>query len=131
MAIEDLTTELIERWSAQLTAGGRMCNRTKLKILTVLHGVTKRAVRVWKLPGNPVAGVEKPLQRHRGHRRHTSGRAELPVAALLPATRPSCCDGTPLRLADTRRGRRRQERPSSASTGRCMSRSRYRWHPSP
>jgi integrase len=65
IAIEDLTTDLIERWSAQLTAGERMCNRTKLKILTILHGVMKRAVRVWKLPGNPVAGVEKPLQCHR------------------------------------------------------------------
>jgi integrase len=65
IAVEDLTTELIERWSAQLTAGARMCNRTKLKILTVLHGVMKRALRVYKLPRNPVAGVEKPLQRHR------------------------------------------------------------------
>ncbi|MDP9346197.1 MAG: hypothetical protein M3P44_10810 [Actinomycetota bacterium] len=41
-----------------------MNNRTKLKILTVLHGVMGRARRVWKLPRNPVADVEKPVQRH-------------------------------------------------------------------
>jgi len=63
--LEDLSTERIERWAEGLTLGGRMNNRTKLKILTVLHGVMQRAKRVWKLPVNPVAGVEKPTQRHR------------------------------------------------------------------
>jgi integrase len=42
-----------------------MTNRTRLKILTVLHGVMRRAQRVWKLPRNPVAGIEKPTQRVR------------------------------------------------------------------
>jgi len=50
MRLEDITTEGVERWAAGLTVGGRMNNRTKLKILTVLHGVMKRAKRVWKLP---------------------------------------------------------------------------------
>jgi integrase len=63
--LEDITTEGVERWAAGLTVGGRMNNRTKLKILTVLHGVMKRARRVWKLPRNPVTDVEKPVQTHR------------------------------------------------------------------
>jgi integrase len=63
--LEDITTEGVERWAAGLTAGGRMNNRTKLKILTVLHGVMKRAKRVWKLPRNPITDVEKPVQTHR------------------------------------------------------------------
>jgi hypothetical protein len=37
--LEDITTEGVERWAARLTAGGRMNNGTKLKVLTVLHGV--------------------------------------------------------------------------------------------
>ena len=41
-------------------AGGTMSNRTRLKILTILHGVMERARRVWKLPRNPVTDVEKP-----------------------------------------------------------------------
>jgi len=49
MRLEDITTEGVERWAAGLTVGGRINNRTKLKILTVLHGVMKRAKRVWKL----------------------------------------------------------------------------------
>jgi integrase len=60
--LEDITTEQVERWSAQLAARGTTNNRTRLKILTVLHGVMKRAKRVWKLPRNPVSDVEKPTQ---------------------------------------------------------------------
>jgi integrase len=61
--LEDITSEGVERWSASLAASGRMNNRTRLKILTVLHGVMQRAKRVWKLPRNPIADVEKPVQR--------------------------------------------------------------------
>lgn len=61
--LEDITTDQVEVWSAKLAARGTMNNRTRLKILTVLHGVMKRAVRVWKLPRNPVSDVEKPVQR--------------------------------------------------------------------
>jgi integrase len=61
--LEDITSEQVERWSAGLAAGGTMNNRTRLKILTVLHGVMQRAKRVWKLPHNPIADVEKPVQR--------------------------------------------------------------------
>jgi len=63
--LEDIATEGVERWAARLTAGGRMNNRTKLRVLTVLHGVTKRARRVWKLSHNHVTDVEKPVQTHR------------------------------------------------------------------
>lgn len=61
--LEDITTDQVEAWSAKLAASGTMNNRTRLKILTVLHGAMKRAVRVWKLPRNPVSDVEKPVQR--------------------------------------------------------------------
>jgi hypothetical protein len=61
--LEDITAEQVEAWSAKLAASGQMNNRTRLKILTVLHGVMKRAVRVWKLPRNPISDVEKPIQR--------------------------------------------------------------------
>ena len=63
MRLEDLTTEAVERWSASLAAGGSMSNRTRLKILTILHGVMERARRVWKLPRNPVSNVERPVLR--------------------------------------------------------------------
>jgi hypothetical protein len=48
--LEDITTEGVERWAVTLT---------------VLHGVMKRAKRVWKLPRNPISDVEKPVQTHR------------------------------------------------------------------
>jgi integrase len=64
MPLEAITTDGVERWAVGLTADGQMNNRTKLKILTVLHGVMKRAKRVWKLPRNPITDVEKPVQTH-------------------------------------------------------------------
>ena len=60
--LEDITTDQVEHWSASLAASGRMNNRTRLKILTVLHGVMGRAKRVWKLPRNPISDVEKRIQ---------------------------------------------------------------------
>ena len=101
--LEDITTEQVERWSAELAASGRMNNRTRLKILTVLHGVMKRAKRVWKLPQNPVSDVEKPVQHRRTEievfsveevmalvtgRRERAGRRDLPHRRLhRPAPR--------------------------------------------
>ena len=59
--IEDVTTEAIELWLANLGAGGRpLSNRQRAKTLTVLHGLMERARRMWKLPRNPVKDVEKP-----------------------------------------------------------------------
>jgi hypothetical protein len=40
-----------------------MSNRTKIKLLTELNGVFVRARRVYKLPYNPMAEVERPRQR--------------------------------------------------------------------
>jgi len=60
--LEDITTDQVEAWSVRLAGTGRVNNRTRLKILTVLHGVMGRAKRVWKLPRNPISDVEKPVQ---------------------------------------------------------------------
>jgi integrase len=61
--LEDLTADEVEAWSAQLAARG-LASSTRLRILTCLFGVMKRAKRVWKLPRNPIADVEKPVQSH-------------------------------------------------------------------
>jgi integrase len=61
--LEDITPDEVEAWSAQLAARG-LANSTRLRILTCLFGVMKRAKRIWKLPRNPIADVEKPIQSH-------------------------------------------------------------------
>ena len=53
--IEDVTTESIERWKADFTREHRSSNRTLQKYLVTLHGIFKRATRVYGLPRNPVA----------------------------------------------------------------------------
>jgi integrase len=58
--IEDITTEAIERWKAEFTRARRPSNRTLQKYLVTLHGIFKRAARVYGLPTNPVAQVERP-----------------------------------------------------------------------
>ena len=56
LRLEDVTAERIEAWKATLTVG----NRTKIKMLTILNGVLKRARRVHELRYNPMADIEKP-----------------------------------------------------------------------
>jgi integrase len=57
--IEDVTSEMLERWKASLT----LSNRSVAKYLVILHGIFKRAMKVWGLPRNPVATVERPRYR--------------------------------------------------------------------
>ena len=59
LRLEEVTPELLERWKRTLTVS----NRTVAKYLVVLHGIFKRAMRVWGLPRNPVAEVERPRYR--------------------------------------------------------------------
>jgi integrase len=57
--IEDVTPEMLERWKATL----KLSNRSVAKYLVILHGIFKRAMKVWDLPRNPVATVERPRYR--------------------------------------------------------------------
>jgi integrase len=54
--LESITPTTVESWLASL--GGAASSRTKALVL--LHGIFQRAKKVWKLPANPVAEVEKP-----------------------------------------------------------------------
>jgi integrase len=58
--IERIAAEHIERWRAGLTCS----NRTTQKYLIVLNGIFKRAMKVYKLPANPMSLVERPRVRH-------------------------------------------------------------------
>jgi integrase len=86
--VEDITTADVERWYSGLTGvggGGRrrvrsdpeggmtsgqnpgqLTNSTKDRIVTLLHGVFTRACKVYKLPLNPVAGIERPTAKLSG-----------------------------------------------------------------
>ncbi len=60
MSIERIGAEDIERWRAGLSCS----NRTSQKYLIVLNGIFKRAMKVYGLPSNPMALVERPRVRH-------------------------------------------------------------------
>ncbi len=66
MRLEDITAPMIERWLSglrhQRSNKVRLSNRSRNKILVVLHGVFQRACRVWGLPLNPAAQVERHPQ---------------------------------------------------------------------
>jgi integrase len=55
LALERITQRDVERWRAGLSVGPQ----TKNKLLVELHGIFKRAERVYGLRTNPVAGMEK------------------------------------------------------------------------
>jgi len=56
LPIESITTPMIERWLG--SAGGSSSSRRKSLVL--LHGIFRRAKKVWRLQTNPVTEVEKP-----------------------------------------------------------------------
>jgi integrase len=62
MPVEGVTTPVIERWLAGL--GGAASSKTKALVL--LHGILKRARKVWGLAANAAADVEKPSLRRSG-----------------------------------------------------------------
>ena len=59
--LEDVSAEAVERWARELGRGDRpLSNRSKQKVIVIFHGLMERARRVWKLPSNPVADVDRP-----------------------------------------------------------------------
>jgi integrase len=59
--LEDVTAERLDRWKAE--ASQSLSNRSVAKYLVILHGIFRRAMKVWGLPRNPVADVERPRYR--------------------------------------------------------------------
>lgn len=62
LALEQVTPEVIERWLSSL--GGAASSRAKALVL--LHGILKRARKVWGLEVNAAAEVEKPTVKRSG-----------------------------------------------------------------
>jgi integrase len=62
MALESITTEVVERWLA--SSGGAASSRSKFLVL--LHGILRRARKVWGLSVNAAAEVEKPTLKRSG-----------------------------------------------------------------
>jgi integrase len=62
-ALEDVTTRDVEAWRTSLRA--TLSTRSKNQLTTELHGIFKRAKRVWGLPSNPVEDVELLRERPR------------------------------------------------------------------
>jgi integrase len=61
MQLEDITETEIERWRAGITSqrkGKEISNKTKNEQLVLMHAIMRRAVKVWRLPRNPVANVD-------------------------------------------------------------------------
>jgi integrase len=69
--LEDLTSDRVEHWAAhEIDPDRGLANRTREKAITVFHGVMERARKLYKLPENVVADVEKP---------RTASRTEINV----------------------------------------------------
>ena len=60
--IDAITPDTIDAYKEKLITEGRLSNRVIVRHLTVLHGVFKRAGRVWGLERNPASAdlVERP-----------------------------------------------------------------------
>jgi integrase len=60
--LEAITPDMIDAYKEDMIAAGRLSNRVIVRHLTVLHGIFKRAKRVWSLERNPASAdlVERP-----------------------------------------------------------------------
>jgi integrase len=56
LPVESVTPAMIERWIASVDR----TPATRTKLLAMVHGIYKRAIKVWGLPMNPAREVEKP-----------------------------------------------------------------------
>ncbi len=62
MALEDVTVQEIERWRAGMSSARQqreLSNKTKNNLLVLMHGIFRRAVKVFGLAANPVARVDR------------------------------------------------------------------------
>ena len=67
--LETITSAEVEAWRASLVdgrSGKPLSNATRNRLLVLLHGVFRRAIKVWGLPVNPVSGVERQRVRSSG-----------------------------------------------------------------
>jgi integrase len=81
--IESITPDMIDAYKERLIAEGRLSNRVIVRHLTVLHGVFKRAGRVWGLERNPASAdlVERPKVVYTGeYRAYEPEEVELLVS---------------------------------------------------
>jgi integrase len=62
MTLEDITVQEIERWRAGMTSvrvQRELSNKTKNNLLVLMHAIFRHAVKLYDLPANPVANVDR------------------------------------------------------------------------
>ena len=64
--LEAIQPKHLDAYRDALLAEGRLTPRTINKRLVIIHGVFGRAIKVWGLPANPAAGIEKVPERRSG-----------------------------------------------------------------
>jgi integrase len=62
MTVDEITVQEIERWRAGMTSARverELSNKTKNNLLVLMHAIFRRAVKLYGLPANPVASVDR------------------------------------------------------------------------
>jgi integrase len=62
MALDEIAVQEIERWRAGMTSARvqrELSNKTKNNLLVLMHAIFRRAVKLYGLPANPVAQVDR------------------------------------------------------------------------
>src|SRR5215207_1333442 len=83
-AVEAITPNMVDAYKEQLITERQLSNRVIVRHLTVLHGIFKRAKRVWGLAANPASAdlVERPKLVYTGEfDTYTGDEVELLAAA--------------------------------------------------
>ena len=93
MKLEDITVQEIERWRAGMSSvrmQRELSNKTKNNLLVLMHAIFRHAVKLYGLPANPVANVDRfqsTAATSRCSRPRRSGPSSVPRSPR--PTRPS------------------------------------------
>lgn len=81
LPLAQVTTDRIKAWRAGVLADGRLSRRTVQKVLTNLHTIFERARKVYGLPVNPCADVERPTPTYNADLEASGGRTDIDANA--------------------------------------------------
>jgi integrase len=62
LELEDVTVQEIERWRSGMSGARQqreLSNKTKNNLLVLMHAIFRRAVKLYGLPSNPVANIDR------------------------------------------------------------------------
>ena len=128
LALEDITSREVERWRAGMSSARQereLSNKTKNNLLVLMHAIFSQAVKLYDLPANPLASVDRLRVRTSGDIQVFSPEESWNLVGAAASETDAAIFLTAA-FTGLRRGEREPAGFAAASQRACRSAS---WHP--